>query len=111
MTAKTLTDLGRRAKITLADFHDVIDASQKLGVDGKAAVELVAGLSHQTLGEFTLEHEHGHAEERPMKQQFEHQGRRDLIGHIGHARVEERQVRLDHIADHQLQFGLKQERG
>ena len=39
-----------------------------------------------------LEHENGTTEERPVQEELEHEGRGDLVGHVGHAHVEERQV-------------------
>ena len=54
-----------------------------------------------------LEHEDGAAEEGAVQEEFEDEGRGDLVRHVGHAHVEERQVRLDRISDEHLQFRLK----
>ena len=100
-------DFWRRPEVVFADFHDVVDPGEELGVDGQPAVEFVAGLSHQTLGKLALEHQDGAAEERAVQEEFEDERRRDLVGDVGHADVEEGQVRLDNVTHHQLQFGLK----
>ena len=54
-----------------------------------------------------LEHEDGAAEEGAVQEEFEDEGRGDLVWHVGHAHVEERQVGLDRISDEHLQFRLK----
>ena len=54
-----------------------------------------------------LEHEDGAAEEGAVQEELEDEGRGDLVRHVGHAHVEERQVGLDRISDEHLQFRLK----
>ena len=49
-------NLWRRLEIVLADFHEVVDASQQLRVDGETAVKLVTGLSNQSLSKLTLKY-------------------------------------------------------
>ena len=99
-------DLGRRPEVVLADLHQVVDARQQLRVDGQAAVELLARLGRQAERELALEHEYGALEEGPMHEQLEDKGRADLIGHVGHAHVEERQLVLEHVADAYLELAL-----
>ena len=55
-----------------------------------------------------LEHEDGAAEEGAVQEELEDEGRGDLVRHVGHAHVKERQVGLDRISDEHLQFRLKQ---
>lgn len=49
-------DLRRRFKVVLAYFHNVRYLGPELRVDGKPAVEGVAGACGETQGEFALEH-------------------------------------------------------
>ena len=48
-------NLGRRPKVVLAHLHEVVHPRQELRVDGKPAVELVAGLRHEPLRKLPLQ--------------------------------------------------------
>ena len=67
----------------------MIDFSEELGVDGEAAVELVAGLGRETLREFFLEHDDRATEHGAVRKELEEEGGRNLIGDVGDADVEE----------------------
>ena len=52
----TRLNFWRRLEIVLADFHEVVDASQQLSVDGETAVKLVTRLGDQSLGKLALKY-------------------------------------------------------
>jgi hypothetical protein len=78
-----------------------------LSVDGKSAVEFVPGSSNKTLRKFQLDHDHSTSEKGSMQQQFEDEGRRDLVRDVGDAQVEERQFCLDHVSNFDLELLLQ----
>ena len=53
-----------------------------------------------------LEHEDGAAEEGAVQEEFEDEGRGDLVRHVGNANVKEGQLSLDDITHHDLQLLL-----
>jgi hypothetical protein len=59
-----------------------------LYVDGETRVEFLAGLGEEAHGEFALEHEDAGAWGVGEGEQFEDEGRRDLVGCVGDADVE-----------------------
>ena len=59
--------LRRWSEIIFADFHEVVDFSNKLGVDRKSAVKFAAWLSNESLRKLLLEHQHGNSKNRPVK--------------------------------------------
>lgn len=82
----------------------MVDLGQQLRVERQTAEERRAGLGNEAHGKLTLEHEHGAAEQRAVRQKFEGQRRRDLIGNVGHAHVEVGQLNLQEIAVDDLQL-------
>jgi len=78
-----------------------------LSINGKSAVEFVSGSSNKTLREFQLDHDHSAPEKGSMQQQFEDEGRRDLVRDVGDAQVEKRQFCLDHISNFDLELLLQ----
>ena len=48
-------------------------------IEREAAVELLVHLRHKALRELVLEHDNRAAEERPVRQELERKGRRDLV--------------------------------
>lgn len=99
-------DLWWGSEVVLAHLHDHVDTGQELCVYTQPAVEFVTRLGYQTLCKLPLEHENCTAEVRTMEEQFEDQWGTDLVRDVGDAQVEERQFRLQHITDKDLQFGL-----
>jgi len=57
----------------------VVDLGVELHVGGKTVPEIVAGTSYESHGELALEHEDGDAEDGPLRQQLEDEGRGDLL--------------------------------
>ena len=51
-------DFRGRLEVVLSDLHEVVDPGQQLRVHRQPAVQLVAGLSHQSLGKLPLEQDH-----------------------------------------------------
>ena len=60
-----------------------------MGIDGEAAIELVAGLGRETLGEFFLEHDDRAPEHGAVREELEEEGGGDLVRDVGDADVEE----------------------
>lgn len=76
-------DLGRRLEVLLADLHDVLARSPEVDVDTQPRVESIAGPSHQSLCEFSLEHEHGDAGRVGHGQHLEDERTGNLVGRVG----------------------------
>lgn len=85
----------------------MVNFSEELSVDRQSTIQFVTRLGNEPLGEFPLEHEEGAAEHGSVQKQFEYEWRRDLIGQIGYADVEEGQICFEHISNHYVQFGLQ----
>jgi hypothetical protein len=84
----------------------MIHPREELHVHTKAAVHVASGLRNQTHCEFSLKHEDGAAEHRPVLEELEHERRRDLIRGIRDAKIEEWQLGLDGVALNELKFVL-----
>ena len=91
------TRLRRGPEVVAADFEQVVDTGQQLGVDGQAGVQLVILLGHQPHGKLVLEHDDGCPEVGGHGQQLEHQRGGDLVWDVGHADVKVGELALHHI--------------
>ena len=99
-------DVRRRAEVVPADAQHVVHARVQLHVRGQARPERGARLRDEAQRKLALEHQDRHAEERPVREQAEDERRGDLVGRVGDADVEVRQLRLDKVADDDLQSAL-----
>ncbi len=82
----------------------MIDTSKQLCIQGQTTIELFAWLSSQAESKLPLEHENGAFEEGPVHEDFEHEWGTDLVGHVGHTDVKERQLVLENIADENFEL-------
>jgi len=96
-------DVWRRPEVALAHVHDVVDFGVELHVRGETRPERGTGLRDQSHREFALEHQYGHAEDRPVRQETEDERGRDLVGSVGDADVKVGELCLDEIADDDLE--------
>mmetsp|Transcript_4195 Transcript_4195/g.11829 ORF Transcript_4195/g.11829 Transcript_4195/m.11829 type:complete len:298 (+) Transcript_4195:685-1578(+) len=103
----TRVHLRRWPEVVLAHLEEVVDACQKLCIDSEARVKAVSWLRHEAHGKLVLVHDDGGAEGGPVGKQLEGQRRGDLVGDVGHAKVEIRQVHLEDIALDYLQLSRK----
>ena len=71
---------------------------QQLHVDTETAVEVRPWLGNQSLRELLLEHQHSAPEDGLLGEQFEDEGRADLVGYIGDADVEEGKLDCEYIS-------------
>jgi hypothetical protein len=99
-------DVRRRAEVVLAHVHHVVDLGVELHVRGQTRPERGTGLRDEPHRELALEHQYGHAEERSVRQEAEDERGRDLVGRVGDADVEVGELRLDEIADYDLEPAL-----
>lgn len=99
-------DLGRRAKIVLADVHRQVDLRIQLNIRGEARPELSAGSRDEPHRELALEHQDRDAEEGAVREEAEDEGRGDLVWCVGDADVEVRERGLYEVADDDLQLAL-----
>jgi hypothetical protein len=96
-------DVRRRTKVVLAHVHYVVDLGVELYVRGQTRPERGTGLRDEPHRELALEHQYGHAEERPVGQETEDERGRDLVRRVGDADVEVGELRLHEIADYDLE--------
>jgi hypothetical protein len=96
-------DVRRWAKIVLAHVHHVVDLGVELHVRGQTRPERGTRLGDEPHGEFPLEHQYGHAEERSVRKETEDERRGDLVGCVGDADVEVREFGLHEITDYDLE--------
>lgn len=96
-------DVRRRAEIVLAHVHHVVDLGVELHVRGQTRPERGTRLRDEPHRELALEHQYGHAEERSVGQETEDERGRDLVRRVGNADVEVGELRLDEIADYDLE--------
>jgi hypothetical protein len=99
-------DVRRRAEVVLADAHHMVDLCVQLHVGGQAGPEGRAGLRDEPHGEFALEHQYGHSEERAVREQAEDEWGGDLVGRVGDADVEVGQLCFYKVAYDDLESTL-----
>ena len=99
-------DVRRRAEVILAHAHHVVDLGVELHVCGQTRPERGTGLRDEPQRELALEHENGHAEQRPVRQEPEDERRRDLVRRVGDTDVEVGEFGLHKVADHDLESTL-----
>ena len=75
----------------------------QLHVGGQARPERGAGLRDEAHRELALEHQDRHAEERAVREQPKDERGGDLVGRVGDADVKVGQLRLDKVADDDLE--------
>ena len=96
--------LRRGLEVVLADLEKVADPCKELRVHRQPAVQGLTGLGHQPHGKLALEHQDGSAEQGPVAQELEGQRRGDLIGRVGYADVEVREIMLQHVSLNDLKL-------
>jgi len=79
---------------------------KQLDVCGESTPHFRSWCCGQTQGEFTLKHEHRGADDRSVREEFEHERRRDLVRRVGDADVEIREIGFDEIAKDDFEFLL-----
>ena len=99
-------DVRRWAEVVPAYGHHVVHPRIQLHVRGQARPERGARLRDEAQRKLALEHQDGHAEERPVREQAEDERGGDLVGRVGDADVKVGQVRLDKVANDDLQSAL-----
>ena len=93
-------DLGRRLEVLLADLHDVLASGPEVDVDTQPRVERITRPGHQSLCEFSLEHEYGDAGRVGHGQHLEDERTGNLVGGVGDEGVAWRHFgHLDDVAE------------
>lgn len=99
-------DFGRWSKVVLSHLDDVRDLGKELCIYRKTTIEFISGCGNETHRKLSLKHQEGMSKHRTVRQEFERETRRDLVGRVGNTDIKIRQLNLESIAHNDLQLLL-----
>lgn len=84
----------------------MIDLCPHLRIHTKPAVQRIPRPCDQAHRKLALKHKNAHARRRRRRQQLEHERRADLVGRVADANIKVGQVRLDDVAQQDVEAFL-----